>query len=50
MLADIASGAPPVPLALIGSDQALTRQVQQRLGEIGLVDPPANGNFGPVSN
>ena len=50
ILEDIARGAPPVPLALIGGDQALTRQVQLRLGEIGLVDPPADGSFGPVSN
>jgi hypothetical protein len=48
-LEDIAAGAPPVPLAVIGGDKGLTRQVQERLGAIGLLDPPADGSFGPVS-
>jgi hypothetical protein len=34
---------------MIGGDKALTRQVPERLGAIGLVDPPADGSFGPVS-
>jgi peptidoglycan hydrolase-like protein with peptidoglycan-binding domain len=48
-LEDIASGASPVPLAVIGGDKALTRQIQDRLAAIGLLDPPADGSFGPVS-
>jgi hypothetical protein len=48
-LEEIASGAPPVPLALIGGDPILTRELQERLGLIGILDPPADGSFGPVS-
>lgn len=48
-LEDLATGAPPVMLATIGGDPALTLQVQQRLAEVGLLDPPADGAFGPVS-
>lgn len=48
-LQDIISGAAPVPLLHIGGDVALTREIQTRLGEIGLLDPPADGQFGPVS-
>jgi hypothetical protein len=33
-LEDIPSGAPPVPLAVIGGDKILTRQMQERLGII----------------
>ena len=38
-----------VPLALIGADRVLARQVQERLAAHGLLDPPADGLFGPVS-
>jgi hypothetical protein len=48
-LSELAGGGGPVPLALIGADKVLTRDVQTRLGEIGLLDPPADGSFGPVS-
>lgn len=48
-LQDIISGAAPVPLLHIGGDVPLTREIQSRLGEIGLLDPPADGQFGPVS-
>ena len=49
-LQQIADGAvPPVALATIGADKALAREVQQRLGEIGLLDPPTDGQFGAVS-
>jgi Putative peptidoglycan binding domain len=48
-LDQLASGAPPVMLAMIGGDKALTLEVQQRLSALGLLDPPADGSFGPVS-
>src|SRR6218665_1614834 len=40
---------PPVPSALIGADKALARELQQRLADLGLLDPPVDGAFGPVS-
>ena len=46
---EIAAGAKAVSLLQLGGDPALTRDVQTRLGEFGLLDPPADGNFGPVS-
>jgi hypothetical protein len=48
-LEDIAAENKAVAFALIGSDNALARQVQQRLGEAGVLDPPVDGAFGPVS-
>jgi peptidoglycan hydrolase-like protein with peptidoglycan-binding domain len=48
-LSDIAAGARGVPLALIGADAPLARQVQERLAAHGLLDAPADGLFGPVS-
>ncbi|WP_071517069.1 C39 family peptidase [Geitlerinema sp. PCC 9228] len=33
----------------IAADEELTRQIQQRLNELGLLDPPIDGIFGPVS-
>lgn len=45
----LADGAKPMPLALIGGDKALSREIQGRLADIGLLDPPIDGNFGPVS-
>jgi hypothetical protein len=33
-LEDLATGAPPIPLALIGADVPLARQVQQRLADL----------------
>lgn len=48
-LEELADGATPVPLALVGSDATLTRQLQTLLGTVGLLDPPADGSFGPVS-
>jgi hypothetical protein len=48
-LVDLAGGARPVPLLTIGGDAALASEIQTRLGEFGLLDPPADGRFGPVS-
>lgn len=48
-LEQIASGAKAVALIEIGSDVPLTIEIQTRLGVFGLLDPPADGRFGPVS-
>jgi hypothetical protein len=48
-LEQIANGSQPIPLLQIGGDEALTKEVQTRLGDLGLLDPPADGRFGPVS-
>jgi len=48
-LADIVREGRSIPLALIGGDRALAREVQEKLGAIGLLDPPADGEFGPAS-
>jgi hypothetical protein len=48
---DIATGrAGPIALSSIGGDRTLARQVQERLTEAGLLEPPADGDFGPVSH
>jgi hypothetical protein len=49
-LAQIAGGEPAVPLAFIGEDAELVRDLQLRLGAVGLLDPPVDGSFGPVSH
>jgi peptidoglycan hydrolase-like protein with peptidoglycan-binding domain len=48
-LEDLASGGRAVALALIGGDPALATQTQERLAAHGVLDPPADGSFGPVS-
>jgi hypothetical protein len=48
-LQQIATGAAPVSLLFIGGDIPLAREVQTLLGKIGLLDPPADGQLGPVS-
>jgi hypothetical protein len=48
-LQDIAGGSTSVTLALIGADRTLAQHVQERLAVAGLLDPPADGSFGPVS-
>lgn len=50
-LADI--GAPnqkSFPLALLGGDRDLAREIQGRLQLAGLLDPSPDGQFGPISN
>ncbi len=49
-LADLAAGAKAVAVVFIGDDAELAREVQQRLADVGLVDPPPDGVFGPVSH
>lgn len=46
---ELAAGGRVVPLALIGGDRALATEIQDRLTAHGLLDPPADGSFGPVS-
>lgn len=48
-LAELADGARPVALALIGADRGLACQIQERLASIGLLDPPVDDDFGPAS-
>jgi peptidoglycan hydrolase-like protein with peptidoglycan-binding domain len=48
-LKDIAAGNAAVPLALIGADPDLSKEIQGRLGAHGILDPPVDGSFGPVS-
>lgn len=40
----------PIPLAELGGKPALVKAMQWRLFELGYLDPPADGIFGPVSN
>lgn len=47
----IAQGsAGPVSFAALGGNTALATAVQQRLTEAGLLEPPADGQFGPISH
>jgi hypothetical protein len=39
-----------VTLPMIGADKALASDIQNRLAAIGVLDPPADGAFGPVSH
>lgn len=48
-LAEIAAGSPAVALDRIGLYPALVLEIQTRLAALGLLDPPADGRFGPVS-
>ncbi len=48
-LEQIAAGAPAMDVLRIGGDEILARQIQARLAELGLLDPPVDGKFGPVS-
>lgn len=49
-LVQIAGGSPAVPLARLGADPELAADVQAQLALAGLLDPPADGRFGPVSH
>lgn len=48
-LGDIARGPVKVAMPDIGRHVDLARDLQTRLSEFGLLDPPADGEFGPVS-
>jgi hypothetical protein len=49
-LVHIAAGLPAVPLARVGADAELAADVQAQLATAGLLDPPADRLFGPVSH
>ncbi|MBZ9814748.1 peptidoglycan-binding domain-containing protein [Mesorhizobium sp. CA7] len=40
----------PIPVAELGGKAGLVKAIQWRLYELGYLDPPADGIFGPVSN
>ena len=48
-LKDLRSTGTAVAMALIGADQELAMDVQARLARHGVLDPPVDGAFGPVS-
>lgn len=48
-LQEIASSTRSIPFLAIGGDVPFSSQVQDRLGAFGLLDPPSDGRFGPVS-
>lgn len=48
-LQTIANGAMGVPIGSIGMESQLVREVQKRLEEVGLLDPPVDGLFGAGS-
>lgn len=48
-LEDLAQGAHPIVLSAIGGDRNLSGQLQALLGQVGLLDPPVDLQFGPVS-
>lgn len=49
-LVQVAGGGAAVPLALIGADPELAAEVQYQLHLAGVLDPPSDGLFGPVSH
>jgi hypothetical protein len=49
-LEQIAEGAPPLVLSAIGGDAAIAAELQALLGKVGLLDPPVDRQFGPVSH
>lgn len=49
-LDEIASGSQSISLSMIGGDTPLATAIQTQLGVMGLLDPPADGRFGPVSH
>lgn len=49
LLRAIADGGAAVPLDSLGIEKGLAREIQSMLTRIGLLDPPADGAFGPVS-
>jgi hypothetical protein len=48
-LQEIAEGARPVPLLELGRKLSLVEEIQTRLGDLGLLDPPADRRFATVS-
>lgn len=48
-LKELASNDVSVLLRQLADDRPLASEIQTRLGELGCLDPPADGDFGPVS-
>lgn len=48
-LADVVSGDRTIAMPALAADLELVREVQARLIGLGLLDPPVDGAFGPVS-
>jgi hypothetical protein len=49
-LSEIRDGqAPAQPVTALGFQRELTKEIQTRLGDLGFLDPPADGKFGSVS-
>lgn len=48
-LADVVSGDRSIAMPALAADVELVREVQARLIGLGLLDPPVDGAFGPVS-
>jgi peptidoglycan hydrolase-like protein with peptidoglycan-binding domain len=48
-LEDIVISGTDVDLKALSRANPLTNQLQQRLLDLGFLDPPVDGNFGPVS-
>ncbi|MHB8069674.1 MAG: peptidoglycan-binding domain-containing protein [Desulfobaccales bacterium] len=46
----IDTGETSIPLGLLATHQELVKDIQGRLMFLGLLDPPVDGKFGPVSN
>lgn len=49
-LEDFAEAVPPIALATIGGSRPLALQIQSRLSAAGLLEPPSDGEFGPISH
>lgn len=48
-LTELANANAPLPLGVLGERRDLVRDVQDCLTRAGLLDPPTDGSFGPVS-
>ena len=49
-LHDVANGATAIPIGAIRNDEQLAKEIQSRLSDVGLLDPPSDGKFGEVSH
>src|SRR5262249_11619173 len=49
-LDDVTHSSAGVSLETIGADRPLAKEIQDRLSLAGLLDPPSDGMFGPVSH
>ena len=49
-LEELASSTKTIAIPMLGGDIELATQIQTQLGKMGLLDPPEDGRFGPVSH